>query len=71
MAPYLRAIDADNSELVASLSEKNEQELRTFEEKLNEAEEKQGDSEISELLRAKAMYLCRIGDKVGVGWGCG
>jgi hypothetical protein len=31
---------------------------------LKEAITNEGDSEISEQLRARAMYFCRIGDKV-------
>jgi len=64
MAPYLRHVEASNSSLISTLSEKNEKELLTLDEKLKDAEENLGDSEISELLRSKAMYLCRIGDKV-------
>lgn len=64
MAPYLRYIESTNSSLLETLNEKNEKELQGFEEKLKEAEEKEGESEISDLLRKKAMYLVRIGDKV-------
>ena len=64
MAPYLRNIESSNATLISTLSEKNEAELKSMDEKLKEAEENQGDSEISELLRSRAMYLCRIGDKV-------
>lgn len=64
MAPYLSHIKSTNQELLSSLKAKNEKELSTFEEKLKDAEENLGESEISELLRNKAMYLCRIGDKV-------
>lgn len=65
MAPYLQYIESDRTDLITSLSEKNKKHLEELETKLKEAEENQGDSEISELLRSKAMYLCRIGDKVG------
>jgi len=64
MAPYLVHIQSDNSNLREQLSAKNEAKLKEFDEKLKEAEENQGESEISELLRSKAMYLVRIGDKV-------
>ncbi|KAK1926071.1 26S proteasome subunit RPN7-domain-containing protein [Papiliotrema laurentii] len=63
MAPYLRHIQSDRADLLEKLSEKNEKELQTFEDKLKEAEENEGESEISALLRSKAMYLARIGDK--------
>jgi hypothetical protein len=50
--------------LIKSLEEKNKAHLDEIATKLKEAEESQGDSEISELLRSRAMYMCRIGDKV-------
>lgn len=65
MAPYLEHIKADRADLIKSLKEKNDKQLSEFDEKLKEAEENQGESEISALLRSKAMYLTRIGDKVG------
>jgi 26S proteasome regulatory subunit N7 len=64
MAPYLQLIKSDRSDLISSLSEKNKTRLGEIDTKLKEAEENQGDSEISELLRERAMYYCRIGDKV-------
>ncbi len=64
MAPYLKSID-ENSDLHDKLADKNVAELKGIEDKLKDAEENLGESEISELLRSKAMYLCRIGDKVG------
>ncbi|CAD6572102.1 MAG: tunicamycin resistance protein [Tremellales sp. Tagirdzhanova-0007] len=63
MAPYLRKIGSTHSDLVEKLAEKNVTKLTGIEEKLKDAEENLGESEISELLRSKAMYLCRIGDK--------
>ncbi|WVQ80866.1 hypothetical protein IAT38_002973 [Cryptococcus sp. DSM 104549] len=63
MAPYLKSIESDNTELIAKLEKKNAEQLEEFDKKLKEAEENEGDSEISELLRSKAMYFCRIGDK--------
>jgi 26S proteasome regulatory subunit N7 len=64
MSPYLSHIHADNADLRERLSAKNEAKLKEFDDKLKEAEENQGESEISQLLRSKAMYLVRIGDKV-------
>lgn len=64
MAPYLRSVNSTNTELLAKLEESNSKELSSIEEKLKDAEQSLGESEISELLRSKAMYLCRIGDKV-------
>lgn len=67
MAPYVKSSSiSPPAGLIESLETKNDSTLETFATKLAEAEENQGESEISELLRSKAMYLCRIGDKVGV-----
>lgn len=66
MAPYLRTLSVKppKAELLAQLEERNAAELKSLEDKLKDAEENLGESEVSELLRAKAMYLCRIGSKV-------
>lgn len=64
MAPYLRSINSDRTELIQKLEEKNKQQVEEYDRKLKDAEENEGDSEISELLRNKAMYFVRIGDKV-------
>ena len=66
MAPYLQAISLapPNDDLLTTLEKKNAAELGSIDTKLADAEENLGESEISELLRSKAMYLCRIGDKV-------
>lgn len=66
MAPYLRSISYDDSSLLSKLEEKNKAFLEDIEAKLKEAEEREGDSEISELWRKKAMYLARIGDKASI-----
>ncbi|WVN89259.1 uncharacterized protein L203_104478 [Cryptococcus depauperatus CBS 7841] len=63
MAPYLKGIKSDRKDLIEKLEAKNMEQLEEFEKKLKEAEENEGNSEISELLRNKAMYLARIGDK--------
>ena len=68
MAPYLEYIESDKTDLIKSLKEKNDKQLSEFEDKLKGAEENQGESEISALLRSKAMYLARIGDKACVVW---
>jgi 26S proteasome regulatory subunit N7 len=66
MAPYIRSLSLKppNADLLAQLEKKNAEELESIETKLKDAEENLGESEISELLRSKAMYLCRIGNKV-------
>lgn len=65
MAPYLKSLGSDKHDLIKSLEEKNAKEIEAIDAKLKTAEENEGDSEISELLRQKAMYYVRIGDKVG------
>lgn len=68
MAPYLRtlSIKPPKADLLSQLEERNAAELKSLEDKLKDAEENLGESEVSELLRAKAMYLCRIGSKVSI-----
>lgn len=66
MAPYLKSINSDKTELIQNLEEKNKEQVEEYDRKLKDAEENEGDSEISELLRNKAMYFVRIGDKVGL-----
>lgn len=66
MAPYLKSINSDKTELIQKLEEKNKEQVEEYDRKLKDAEENEGDSEISELLRNKAMYFVRIGNKVGL-----
>jgi 26S proteasome regulatory subunit N7 len=69
MAPYARflAIDGLIDEATLSAMEaKNKEELEKLDARLKEAEEIEGETEISDALRARATYLTRIGDKVGV-----
>ncbi|KAG8802240.1 hypothetical protein FRC16_010135 [Serendipita sp. 398] len=49
--------------LQAELDDKNTKELAKLEERIEEAEKTEGESEIAEAWRAKAMYLTRIGEK--------
>ncbi|PVF98236.1 putative RPN7-subunit of the regulatory particle of the proteasome [Serendipita vermifera] len=49
--------------LLAQLDDQNQKTLKTLEEKIEEAEKTEGESEIAEAWRAKAMYLTRIGEK--------
>ena len=70
MAPYYKMIPSASSGLVLDQSlleemeKANEEELKQLNERLEEAEKTEGESEISDALRAKANYLTRIGDKV-------
>ncbi|KAG2012320.1 proteasome 26S subunit [Coprinopsis cinerea AmutBmut pab1-1] len=49
--------------LLERLEKKNEEELKKLDEKLEEARKTEGETEISEGLKARANYLTRIGDK--------
>jgi len=75
MGPYLKSVLAEPStsrlastqpDLLASLEAKNVAELSSIEAKLLDAETNLGETEISDALKAKAAYLARIGDKVGI-----
>ncbi|KAF8160158.1 26S proteasome subunit RPN7-domain-containing protein [Pholiota molesta] len=69
MAPYYKSITASSSvlpvdkALLATLEKANEEELKKLDERLAEAEKTEGESEISDALKARANYLTRIGDK--------
>ena len=70
MAPYYKMIISASSglaldqSLLEEMEKENEEELKRLDERLEEAEKTEGESEISDALRAKANYLTRIGDKV-------
>ena len=55
-----------DSKLLAELESANEQELKRLDERLADAEKTEGETEISDALKAKANYLTRIGDKVNL-----
>lgn len=69
MAPFYRivigtsALPADQA-LLESMEKLNKEELEKLDERLAEAEKIEGESEISDALKARANYLTRIGDKV-------
>jgi 26S proteasome regulatory subunit N7 len=42
----------------------NEEELKRLDDRLADAQKTEGESEISDALKARANYLTRIGDKV-------
>jgi len=71
MAPYYRSTTSVSSflpqdqELVEKMEKINQDELKRLDERLVDAEKTEGESEISDALRARANYLTRIGDKVG------
>jgi 26S proteasome regulatory subunit N7 len=68
MAPYYKliapaALPLDQS-LLDEMTKANEEELKELDERLAEAEQTEGESEISDALKARANYLTRIGEKV-------
>ncbi|KAL9933682.1 hypothetical protein V8E36_007340 [Tilletia maclaganii] len=72
MAPYYSAILEDPStsslltrddDLLARLRSKNEAELAKLAEQQKKAEEEEGETEINSVLKARALYYARIGDK--------
>lgn len=69
MAPYYRivtssgALTADPA-LLESMDAANAAQLTKLDERLAEAEKTEGESEISDALKARANHLTRIGDKV-------
>lgn len=74
MAPYYRSITSAaptlplNKQLLESLEKENEEELKKLDERLEEAQKTEGESEISDALKARANYLTRIGERVSRPW---
>ena len=69
MAPYYKIVTSHSAlpldqALLDTMEQQNKDELQKIEDRLAEAEKQEGESEISDALRAKATYLTRIGDKV-------
>lgn len=68
MAPYMRAVVASGTlpaddKLLKELEEKNEAELKKFDERRDEAEKLEGETDVVEAIRGKAIYLTQIGEK--------
>ncbi|KAL0946354.1 hypothetical protein HGRIS_012587 [Hohenbuehelia grisea] len=70
MAPYYRSVTSNapsvlpvDNDVLTSMESANAEELKKLDEKLVEAEKQEGESEISDALRARANYLTKIGDK--------
>lgn len=70
MAPYYQAITSTSktilpldSNLLASMQEANAATLQSLDETLESAEKTEGESEISDALKARANFLTRIGEK--------
>jgi 26S proteasome regulatory subunit N7 len=68
MAPFYKSITSSPAvlkpdvELLASLEKSNQVELSALDARLASAQETEGESEISDALKARANYLTRIGD---------
>lgn len=74
MGPYLSILLADSSlspkfkalvpsDLVSTLQSTNTSTLESLDAKLKDAEENLGETEVSDALRARALYLARIGEQ--------
>lgn len=75
MAPYYKIVTSTtppiltlDEALLAEMEKVNVEELAKLDERLAEAEKTEGESEISDALKARANYLTRIGDKVSMHW---
>jgi len=71
MAPYYEALCKSlewqiDTDLLNKMKKANEEELKRLDNELEDAEKILGESEIRDAMMAKAEYLCRIGDKVGL-----
>jgi len=75
MAPYYRLVTsspasqsnpllAPDATLLESMEKTNKEELDKLDERLKEAQKTEGETEISDALKARANYLTRVGDKV-------
>ena len=69
MAPYYKIVTSHSAlpldqALLDTMEQQNKDELQKIGDRLAEAEKQEGETEISDALRAKATYLTRIGDKV-------
>ena len=71
MAPYYKSLTSMSNpvipldaSLLAKMEETNKTELESFDKRLEEAEKTEGETEVSDILRARANYLTRIGDIV-------
>ena len=69
MAPYYKIVTSHSAlvldqTLLDTMEQQNKDELQKIEDRLAEAEKQEGETEISDALRAKATYLTKIGDKV-------
>ena len=69
MAPYYRLVTSSGAlisdpTLFDEMEKANNEELKKLDDRLAEAEKTEGESEISDALKARANHLTRTGDKV-------
>lgn len=70
MAPYLShlisssLVSSDSSDLLSKLEATNKSHLAKLDADLEDAQTNLGETEISDALKAKALYLAKIGEKV-------
>ena len=69
MAPFYEEICQEQSwtidqNLLQSMKEANETELKKLDEQINDAEQNLGETEVRDFMLKKAEYLCKIGAKV-------
>lgn len=69
MAPYYKLVTSAGAlprddKLIAELEKANEEELKSLDERLAEAEKMEGETDVVDLLRSKAAYLTKIGERV-------
>lgn len=72
MAPFLESLlengvlprDNQTSQLLTKLQQANKEKFDSFEAKLQDAKENQGETEVAEAIKARATHLAQIGDKV-------
>lgn len=70
MAPFYESVCQEfnlpvDKSLLSTMQKANQDELAKMEEKLQDATENLGETDISDALIAKANYYTKIGDKVG------
>ena len=75
MAPFYELICEEqgwpvDSTLLDSMKKENEETLKKLDDRLKDAEENLGETEISDTLLARAEHFAKIGDKVTDRWIC-
>ncbi|KAI8906782.1 26S proteasome subunit RPN7-domain-containing protein [Gorgonomyces haynaldii] len=70
MAPFFeylvqQGVVQKDDALLKQLQQQNDEELKKLDEKLKDAQENLGETEVSDILMAKATYLAKIGSKDG------